>query len=47
MRPLHRLGIVILAVLDADGDVRVCTEGTSPDVSRVVAEVRAAGLAGP
>ena len=37
----------LIAVLDADGVVRVRTEGTSPDVSRVVEEVRAAGLVRP
>jgi protein SCO1 len=37
----------LIAVLDADGVVRVRTEGTSPDVSRVVEEVRAAGLLRP
>lgn len=37
----------LIAVLDADGVVRVHTEGTNPDVSRVVEEVRAAGLLGP
>ena len=37
----------LIAVLDADGVVRVRTEGTGPDVSRVVEEVRAAGLLRP
>ena len=37
----------LIAVLDAQGVVRVRTEGTSPDVSRVVEEVRAAGLVRP
>lgn len=37
----------LIAVLDADGVVQVRTEGTSPDVSRVVEEVRAAGLLTP
>ena len=37
----------LIAVLDADGVVRVRTEGTSPDVSRVVEGVRAASLLRP
>ena len=37
----------LIAVLDAEGVVRVRTEGTSPEVANVVEEVRAAGLVRP